>query len=368
MPLANGAAGFAVLVGLQWLVAFLSVRSARFGALVKSEPTLLLHRGRFLEGAMRGQRVTREEVVSALRASGVARQEDAAAVVLETDGSLSVIAGADQALSVLPRGGWRAGGNPPCDPAVARTSGWAGMAGMDLGAAIDRLDALATGTLALLPGLAFGLGVFGLFLLLARGVGAGVARAVRFRSESPGLARVLGRIGGGLVTGLGVLVGAAVAFPSINAADLFSVLGIGMGDDIAEARRVLLDVARGAEGVLADPPPKVRVAEIGDFAVQLDVMVWIDPPQRAESLDVVDRVLERGKVVLLGAGIDLPYPTQQMLFHDQTEASDGDRARQREGWPVRPRVGNPPPRWQVANDDAGLPPAGARPAAEDGRR
>jgi hypothetical protein len=26
-------------------------------------------------------------------------------------------------------------------------------------------------------------------------------------------------------------------------------------------------------------------------------------------------------------------PTQQILFHDQTEETDGDRARQREGWP-----------------------------------
>ena len=32
-------------------------------------------------------------------------------------------------------------------------------------------------------------------------------------------------------------------------------------------------------------------------------------------------------------GIDLPYPTRQILFHDQTEETDGDRARQREGWP-----------------------------------
>ncbi|BAZ51280.1 MscS mechanosensitive ion channel [Nostoc sp. NIES-4103] len=31
--------------------------------------------------------------------------------------------------------------------------------------------------------------------------------------------------------------------------------------------------------------------------------------------------------------IDLPYPTRQILFHDQTEETDGDRSRQREGWP-----------------------------------
>lgn len=91
VALAEGIAAFALLAGLQYSVAWLSVRFARFNALAKSEPTLLLHRGRFLDRAMQGQRVTREEVISALRASNVARPEDAAAVVLETDGSLSVI-------------------------------------------------------------------------------------------------------------------------------------------------------------------------------------------------------------------------------------------------------------------------------------
>ena len=39
-------------------------------------------------------------------------------------------------------------------------------------------------------------------------------------------------------------------------------------------------------------------------------------------------------VVVTAHGIDLPFPTQQVLFHDQTEDSDGDRGRQREGWPA----------------------------------
>ncbi len=91
VALAEGLLAFVLLVGLQYAVAWLSVRSPRFDALVKSEPSLLLHRGRFLDGSMRRQRVTREEVVSALRSSGLARPEDAAAVVLETDGSLSVV-------------------------------------------------------------------------------------------------------------------------------------------------------------------------------------------------------------------------------------------------------------------------------------
>ena len=97
VALAEGLLAFALLAGLQYAVAWLSVRSPRFSGLVKSEPSLLLHRGRFLDEAMRRQRVTREEVVSALRSSGLARPEDAAAVVLETDGSLSVLKATDRA-------------------------------------------------------------------------------------------------------------------------------------------------------------------------------------------------------------------------------------------------------------------------------
>jgi uncharacterized membrane protein YcaP (DUF421 family) len=63
--------------------------------MIKAEPTLLLHRGQFLEGALRSERITREEILAALRASGAAEPAAVAAVVLETDGSLSVIARAD---------------------------------------------------------------------------------------------------------------------------------------------------------------------------------------------------------------------------------------------------------------------------------
>jgi hypothetical protein len=37
---------------------------------------------------------------------------------------------------------------------------------------------------------------------------------------------------------------------------------------------------------------------------------------------------------LVANGIDLPFPTRQILFHDQTEETDGDRSCQREGWPA----------------------------------
>lgn len=54
-----------------------------------------------------------------------------------------------------------------------------------------------------------------------------------------------------------------------------------------------------------------------------------------ENIETRDRVISAIKQKLyVENGIDLPYPTRQILFHDQTEEIDGDRSRQREGWPA----------------------------------
>lgn len=90
-PLLDGVLAFVLLVGLQFLITWLSVRSPRVHRWVKSSPTLLLRDGRFLEESLRRERVTRSEVMAAIRGRGIADVQDVAAVVLETDGSFSVI-------------------------------------------------------------------------------------------------------------------------------------------------------------------------------------------------------------------------------------------------------------------------------------
>lgn len=91
VALAEGVAAFAVLIFLQFAITWLSVRSARVRELVKDEPRLLFHEGRFLHRAMRAERVTEEEVRQAARTQGVATLDEVAAIVLETDGSMSVV-------------------------------------------------------------------------------------------------------------------------------------------------------------------------------------------------------------------------------------------------------------------------------------
>ena len=91
VALAEGVTALALLVLLQYAITFASVRSPRVTDWVKGEPTLLARDGRHLPEAMRRTRVTAEEIDAALREHGLSRLEEAQAVVLETDGTLSVI-------------------------------------------------------------------------------------------------------------------------------------------------------------------------------------------------------------------------------------------------------------------------------------
>ncbi len=90
-PLAEGVVALGTLIFLQYFISWLSVRSKTVMSLVKAEPRLLFHRGRFLPGAMKSERINEEEVLQAVRREGFSDLEKVEAVVLETDGSLSII-------------------------------------------------------------------------------------------------------------------------------------------------------------------------------------------------------------------------------------------------------------------------------------
>ncbi len=91
VALAEGLAAFALLVALQFVITWLSVRSETVSRFVKNEPALLLYRGNFLRDALRRERVAEPEVLAALRSQGVAALDEVEAVVLETDGTFSVV-------------------------------------------------------------------------------------------------------------------------------------------------------------------------------------------------------------------------------------------------------------------------------------
>ncbi|TGD61724.1 DUF421 domain-containing protein [Tabrizicola sp. WMC-M-20] len=90
IPLAEGVVALALLIFLQFAVAFVSVRSPKFAGLVRSEPTLLARNGAFCQGSMMQSRITEHEALSAVRSSGGRSLADVETLILESDGTLSV--------------------------------------------------------------------------------------------------------------------------------------------------------------------------------------------------------------------------------------------------------------------------------------
>ncbi|MFG6666297.1 DUF421 domain-containing protein [Halomonas sp. HNIBRBA4712] len=91
VALAEGTLALALLIALQYLITWLSVRVSWVKRAVTGEPSMLFYQGEFLTSALYRARVTEDEVRSAVRASGLGSVDQASAVVLETDGSLSVV-------------------------------------------------------------------------------------------------------------------------------------------------------------------------------------------------------------------------------------------------------------------------------------
>ncbi len=91
VSLAEGIIAFGILVGLQYIVSWSSVRSEWVGKAVKAEPRLIFRDGEYLRDAMKRERITEGEIRQALRSEGISSPESVAAVVLETNGNLSVL-------------------------------------------------------------------------------------------------------------------------------------------------------------------------------------------------------------------------------------------------------------------------------------
>jgi uncharacterized membrane protein YcaP (DUF421 family) len=88
---AEGAAAVALLAFLQFAVAWVTSRWPAARAVTTASPTVLLRDGVPRADALQAQRVTEAELRQACRSSGAGDLGLVAWVVLETDGSLSVI-------------------------------------------------------------------------------------------------------------------------------------------------------------------------------------------------------------------------------------------------------------------------------------
>ncbi len=91
VALSQGVLAPALLIGLQFVITWSSVRVAWLRRFVTGEPALLLYRGGILDDALLRQRVTKDEIHAAVRSSCIHALDTVEALVPETGGSFSVV-------------------------------------------------------------------------------------------------------------------------------------------------------------------------------------------------------------------------------------------------------------------------------------
>jgi uncharacterized membrane protein YcaP (DUF421 family) len=91
VSLVEGLAAIGALIGLQFGTERLTSRSEKLRRLADGEAVLLVHRGVVFHDVLQRENVDEDDILAAARERGIGRVADLHAVVLEVDGSFSVI-------------------------------------------------------------------------------------------------------------------------------------------------------------------------------------------------------------------------------------------------------------------------------------
>lgn len=86
--------------------------------------------------------------------------------------------------------------------------------------------------------------------------------------------------------------------------------GIDQNASVAKARHVILDRLQSVVGVLPEPKPLVLFDAVGNFANNVHVLYWTQPPTRFSEIVTKSDVTEALFTALQDAGISFPYPIQ----------------------------------------------------------
>jgi small-conductance mechanosensitive channel len=81
--------------------------------------------------------------------------------------------------------------------------------------------------------------------------------------------------------------------------------------DLSSSMQMLMQAASSVDGVQAEPAPTAWITSLDDSAVVLEVRFWHD---HAERHRVRSDVAEEGLKRLRAAGVDMPFPIQEVLL------------------------------------------------------
>jgi len=108
-------------------------------------------------------------------------------------------------------------------------------------------------------------------------------------------------------------------------------VGVGYSTDIDEACDIALRVMGETRGVLSDPAPEALPWELAASGVSIRLRWWTESA-RATVVHATSDIVRNLKTAYDDAAIDIPYETNVVLFHDQTDERDGVPGEQFEGW------------------------------------
>ncbi len=89
--------------------------------------------------------------------------------------------------------------------------------------------------------------------------------------------------------------------------------GIGYGDDLEKAKKLILDTLAQDERVLKDPAPTVALAEMADSAVNLGARAWV---KGEDYWGVYFDTNEKIYNLFNAEGINIPYPQMDVHVHN----------------------------------------------------
>ena len=93
-------------------------------------------------------------------------------------------------------------------------------------------------------------------------------------------------------------------------------VGVAYGTDIEVARQVLIDAAKGVEGIRPQDPVEALFLEMGDSALLFRLRVWIE--SYVDTRRIVDKVNSAVYKALNQAGISMPFPQRDVHHYLDT--------------------------------------------------
>lgn len=117
-----------------------------------------------------------------------------------------------------------------------------------------------------------------------------------------------------LIPNGGLSTGALINYSTEATRRVDWTVGIGYGDDVEKARKILLDILTADSRIFKDPAPFIQVSELADSSVNLATRVWVNA---GDYWGVFMETNEKIYNQFNQQGINIPFPQMDVHVHKQ---------------------------------------------------